>query len=127
MRRQRCPVQHVRRAHRTGRAAQLVDAYRVVDGQPLGERKVWLQDDYVKFIRFAQTRIERTGHGVLAFVTNHGYLDNPTFRGMRQSLMKTFDEFTCSIFTAIRRSVSTAPTAPQMSMSSTFSKVWRCR
>lgn len=62
------------------------------DGKPLGERKLWLQDDYVKFIRFAQHRIERTGYGVLGFVTNHGYLDNPTFRGMRQSLMHTFDD-----------------------------------
>ncbi len=62
------------------------------DGKPLGERKLWLQDDYVKFIRFAQYRIERTGYGVLGFITNHGYLDNPTFRGMRQSLMHTFDD-----------------------------------
>ena len=52
----------------------------------------WLSDDYVKFIRFAQWRIERTGEGVLGFVTNHSYLDNPTFRGMRKSLMETFDE-----------------------------------
>jgi hypothetical protein len=51
----------------------------------------WLSDDYVKFIRFAQWRIEQTGHGVLAFVTNHGYLDNPTFMDMRRSLMRTFD------------------------------------
>ena len=52
----------------------------------------WLSDDYVKFIRFAQWRIERTGEGVLGFVTNHAYLDNPTFRGMRRSLIETFDE-----------------------------------
>ena len=52
----------------------------------------WLSDDYVKFIRFAQWRIERTGEGVLGFVTNHAYLDNPTFRGMRRSLLETFDE-----------------------------------
>ena len=52
----------------------------------------WLSDDYVKFIRFAQWRIERTGEGILGFVTNHSYLDNPTFRGMRQSLMRTFDD-----------------------------------
>jgi len=51
----------------------------------------WLSDDYVKFIRFAQWRIEQTGHGVLAFVTNHGYLDNPTFMDMRRSLMASFD------------------------------------
>ena len=70
----------------------LIDSYREVDGQPLGERKLWLQDDYVKFLRFAQWRIEKTGRGVLAFITNHGYLDNPTFRGMRQSLMQTFTD-----------------------------------
>ncbi len=46
----------------------------------------------MKFIRFGQWRIESTGCGILAFVTNHGYLDNPTFREMRQSLNKTFDE-----------------------------------
>jgi len=66
--------------------------YFEVDGQPLNERKHWLNDDYVKFIRFAQWRIEQTGYGVLAFVTNHGYLDNATFRGMRQSLMQSFDD-----------------------------------
>ncbi|UKP01418.1 type ISP restriction/modification enzyme [Nostoc sp. UHCC 0870] len=52
----------------------------------------WLSDDYVKFIRFAQWRIDNTGYGILAMITNNGYLDNPTFRGMRQSLMKSFDE-----------------------------------
>ncbi|MFP3938151.1 MAG: type ISP restriction/modification enzyme, partial [Phycisphaerae bacterium] len=68
-------------------------SYFQCDGKPLGERNPkWLNDDYVKFIRFGQYRIERTGYGVLAFITNHGYLDNPTFRGMRQSLMHTFDE-----------------------------------
>ncbi|MCX6343586.1 MAG: N-6 DNA methylase [Armatimonadetes bacterium] len=72
---------------------KLIQDYYYVDGKPLGEKNPkWLQDDYVKFIRFAQWRIERTGHGVLAFITNHGYLDNPTFRGMRKSLMDTFDD-----------------------------------
>jgi hypothetical protein len=52
----------------------------------------WLQDDYVKFIRFGQWRIEKTGHGILGFITNNGYLDNPTFRGMRQQLLGTFSE-----------------------------------
>jgi hypothetical protein len=52
----------------------------------------WLQDDYVKFLAFGQWRIERTGHGVLAFITNHAYLDNPTFRGMRRSLINTFTD-----------------------------------
>lgn len=73
--------------------SKLIEDYKFVDGKPLGEKNPkWLQDDYVKFIRFGQWRIEKTGQGILAFITNHGYLDNPTFRGMRQSLMKTFDE-----------------------------------
>lgn len=67
-------------------------SYYEVNGEPIGERKLWLRDDYVKFIRFAQWRIEQTGEGVLAFITNHGYLDNPTFRGMRDSLMRSFSE-----------------------------------
>jgi Type ISP C-terminal specificity domain/N-6 DNA Methylase len=67
--------------------------YFEMDGRSLDERNPkWLNDDYVKFMRFAQWRIEQTGYGVLAFITNHGYLDNPTFRGMRQSLMQSFDE-----------------------------------
>jgi N-6 DNA Methylase len=71
----------------------LLKDYYQVDGQPLGERNSkWLQDDYVKFIRFSQWRIQKTGMGILAFITNHGYLDNPTFRGMRRSLDQTFDE-----------------------------------
>ena len=72
---------------------ETTNSYFHVDGAPLGERNPkWLNDDYVKFIRYAQRRIERTGEGVLGFVTNHSYLDNPTFRGMRQSLMDTFNE-----------------------------------
>ena len=64
-----------------------------MDGHKLDEKNPkWLNDDYVKFIRFAQWRIERTGEGVLGFITNHAWLDNPTFRGMRSSLMETFDE-----------------------------------
>jgi hypothetical protein len=73
--------------------SKLVRDYHFCDGQPLGERNPkWLQDDYVKFLRWGQWRIEQTGQGILAFITNHGYLDNPTFRGMRQHLMQTFDE-----------------------------------
>ena len=69
------------------------DGYYRVDGKPLGEKNPkWLQDDYVKFIRFAQWKIDQAGEGVLGFITNHGYLDNPTFRGMRQSLMNSFNE-----------------------------------
>ena len=51
----------------------------------------WINDDYVKFIRLSQALIAKNGEGVLAFITNHGYLDNPTFRGMRWNLLNTFD------------------------------------
>ena len=51
----------------------------------------WLNDDYVKFVRFGQHLIERTGEGVLAFITPHGWLDAPTFRGMRHGLLSFFD------------------------------------
>lgn len=52
----------------------------------------WINDDYVKFIRYGQHFIEKNGIGVLAFINPHGFLDNPTFRGMRWNLLKTFDK-----------------------------------
>ena len=52
----------------------------------------WINDDYVKFIRLGQYFIEKNGEGILAFINNHSFLDNPTFRGMRYSLLKTFDK-----------------------------------
>jgi hypothetical protein len=70
----------------------LIEDYKYVDGKHFGEKKHWLQDDYVKFLRFAQWKIEQAGRGVVGMITNHSYLDNPTFRGMRQSLMRTFDD-----------------------------------
>jgi predicted helicase len=63
-----------------------------VDGQPLGERKVNLQDDYIKFLRLGQYNAARTGSLVLGMITNRGYLSGPTFRGMRQSLLHTFQQ-----------------------------------
>lgn len=69
------------------------EGYYRVDGQPLGEKNAkWLQDDYVKFLRFAQRRIDESGEGVVGLVLNHSYLDNPTFRGLRRSLMNSFEE-----------------------------------
>ena len=67
--------------------------YREVDGAPLSERNPkWLQDDYVKFLRYAQWKVDQHGWGIAALVTNHGYLTNPTFRGLRRSLLDSFDE-----------------------------------
>ncbi|MEZ4806621.1 MAG: type ISP restriction/modification enzyme [Flavobacteriales bacterium] len=70
----------------------LIEDYKYVDGEHFGERKHWLHDDYVKFIRFGEHFIEKTGEGVLAYINNHSFLDNPTFRGMRWHLMNTFDK-----------------------------------
>ena len=71
----------------------LIDEYKWVDGKRLAEKQPkWLQDDYVKFLRFAQWKIEQAGRGVVSMITNHSYLDNPTFRGMRRSLMRAFDD-----------------------------------
>lgn len=66
--------------------------------EPGGKEKLkernpkWINDDYVKFLRYGQHFIEKNGSGVLAFINPHGYLDNPTFRGMRWNLLKTYDK-----------------------------------
>ncbi len=66
--------------------------YYKVDQKPLDEKNPrWLQDDYVKFIRYAQWKIDMAGEGIVGYITNHSYLDNPTFKGMRQSLLNSFD------------------------------------
>jgi len=73
----------------------LMEAYKKEPGgkEKLRERNPkWINDDYVKFIRFAEHMIEKNGEGILGFITNHGYLDNPTFRGMRWHLLKSFDK-----------------------------------
>ena len=66
--------------------------------EPGGKEKLkeqnskFINDDYVKFIRYGQYFIEKNGSGILAFINPHGYLDNPTFRGMRWNLLKTYDK-----------------------------------
>ena len=51
-----------------------------------------LQDDYVKFIRFAESKIAKQENGIIAIISNNGFIDNPTFRGMRWHLLNTFDK-----------------------------------
>jgi len=70
------------------------NVYKVEIGgkQKLQERKHWLDDDYVKFIRFSESLIEKNGEGVMGMITAHGYINNPTFRGMRWHLRNTFDK-----------------------------------
>jgi predicted helicase len=73
----------------------LMEVYKKEPGgkESLKERNPkWINDDYVKFIRYGQHFIEKNGSGVLAFINPHGFLDNPTFRGMRWNLLKTYDK-----------------------------------
>lgn len=73
--------------------SEKIEDYKHIDGEKIKERNIKLiQDDYVKFFRFAQWKIDKMGSGVVGFITNHGWIDNPTFRGMRKSLMDTFNE-----------------------------------
>ncbi len=72
-----------------------MDAYKKEPGSKakLKEKNPkWINDDYVKFIRYGQGFIEKNKSGVLAFINPHGFLDNPTFRGMRYNLLKTYDK-----------------------------------
>ncbi|SFS59303.1 type ISP restriction/modification enzyme [Lutibacter maritimus] len=73
----------------------LMEDYKKEPGgkEKLNERNPkWINDDYVKFLRYGQYYIEKNGSGVLAFINPHGFLDNPTFRGMRWNLLKTYDK-----------------------------------
>ena len=75
---------------------QLIDKYKYVDGQKIIEKGALqfeknLNDDYVKFIAKAEDIVSKNGEGVIAFVNNHNYLSAPTFRGMRNHLLSTFD------------------------------------
>lgn len=76
-------------------AKALVERYKVEPGgkSKLQERNPkWINDDYVKFIAFAEQMVAKNADGgVMAMITNNGYLDNPTFRGMRWHLANTFD------------------------------------
>ena len=82
-------------SNKTKFAMSLVSGYKFEPGGrlKLQERNSkWLNDDYVKFIAFAEAMVKKNGAGVVAMITNHAYLDNPTFRGMRWRLTQTFDE-----------------------------------
>lgn len=72
--------------------SNLIEDYKYVDGVHFNEKKHWLNDDYVKFIRFGELQITKNGTGILAFIKPHGFLENPTFRGMRWHLLKSFNK-----------------------------------
>lgn len=74
---------------------RLIEDYKKEPGgkMRLNERNSkWINDDYVKFIRLAQNYVERNKCGIIGFINPHGFLDNPTFRGMRWNLLSTFDK-----------------------------------
>ena len=74
---------------------KLMDDYKKEPGgkEKLKERNPKsINDDYAKFLRYGQHYIERNGSGILAYINPHGFLDNPTFRGMRWNLLKTYDK-----------------------------------
>ena len=75
----------------------LIEGYTPTDGELLGirDQKKFLQSDYVKFIRWAQWRVDRNGEGVIGYIVNNNFLDGVTFRRMRQSLMKSFNVIYC--------------------------------
>jgi predicted helicase/very-short-patch-repair endonuclease len=89
--------------------SKLIEDYKYVDGVHFNERKHWLNDDYVKFLRYGQHFIEKNGSGVLAFINPHGFLDNPTFRGMRWNLLKTFDKIYTIDLHGNSKKMETAP------------------
>ena len=75
---------------------QLIEDYKRIDGTPMAERNFQaLQGDYVKFTRWAQWRIEQSGEGVIGYIVNNGFLSGLIFRGMRQSLMHSFNTIYC--------------------------------
>ena len=71
---------------------ELIEDYKQVDGEPLDEAtSKALQDDYVKFIRWAQWRIDKNGEGITGYIVNFSFINGPTFRGMRKSLLESFN------------------------------------
>ena len=70
----------------------LTDDYKYVNGKSINEKKHRLGNDYVKFMRLSQNFISKNGQGIFGFINDHGFLFNPTFKGMRWSLISTYDK-----------------------------------
>jgi len=80
-------------ANKTTHLDNLLSEYKKEpEGGHLKERNPkWINDDYVKFIRYAQYEISKSGCGIHSFISAHSWMDNPTFRGMRSSIMKEYN------------------------------------
>ena len=84
------PPYNVKSKNKGAEILELLQSYK----QGLNETKINLDDDYIKFIRFAQWKLteQNNKRGVMGFITNNSYLDGRTHRKMRESLAKSFDE-----------------------------------
>ncbi len=69
----------------------ILDKIRVYK-EGLNEKKLNLDDDYVKFIRLAQNYIDKNNQGIIGYITNNNYIDAVTFRQMRYALLNSFDD-----------------------------------
>jgi len=84
------PPYSVRSENKSKFIEELMELYK---GKVKDEKNIQpLSDDYLKFIRFAQWKIEQLGYGVIGFITNNSYLSGLIHRGVREELLKTFDE-----------------------------------
>ena len=91
---------------------ELIENYKQVDGEPLGETNLKaLQSDYVKFIRWAQWRIDKNGEGVIGYIVNNSFLDGTMFRGMRKSLLDSFNTIYLLNLHGSNRRTEAVPTA----------------
>ena len=91
---------------------ELIEDYKQVDGEPLSEdTSKALQDDYVKFIRWAQWRIDKNGEGIIGYIVNNNFLDGSTVRGMRQSLLEGFNTIYLLNLHGSSRKTEAVPTA----------------
>lgn len=91
--------------------------------EPGGKEKLkeqnskFINDDYVKFLRYGQFIIDNNKEGILAFINPHGFLDNPTFRGMRWSLLKTYDKiFTIDLHGNSKRNETSPDGSPDVNV-----------
>lgn len=67
---------------------QMISVYK----KGLKEKKINLDDDYIKFIRYGERFIEKNQGGILAYINNNSYIDGLTHRQMRYHLLNTFDD-----------------------------------
>ena len=82
------PPYSVSSNNKSGWISSLLDDYK----KNLNERKLNIDDDYIKFIRLAQYYVERNGEGIVAYISNNSFIDGITHRQMRSELMRVFDK-----------------------------------